>query len=85
MLSDEGLKRKHGEIDMHDSKKLTCVVEEKTSEAEEVKKFIYVFVFIKLTFLIFLSTNVRFLLLMKKKVFIFMCVFYDISLLYSIC
>ena len=37
MVSDEGLKIKHGEIDMHVSKKLSCAVEEKTSEAEEVK------------------------------------------------
>ena len=37
MVSDEGLKSKHGEIDMHVSKKLSCAVEEKTSEADEVK------------------------------------------------
>ncbi|GMN60739.1 hypothetical protein TIFTF001_029838 [Ficus carica] len=36
MVSDEGLKRKHGEIGVHESKKLTCAIEEKTSEAEEV-------------------------------------------------
>ena len=44
--SDEGLKRKHAEIDLDDSnesQKLTCVVEQKKTEAEEVKKtFIYV-------------------------------------------
>ncbi|GMN38294.1 hypothetical protein TIFTF001_007533 [Ficus carica] len=36
MVSDEGLKRKHGEIEVKDSKKLISAVEEKISEAEEV-------------------------------------------------
>ncbi|GMN39685.1 hypothetical protein TIFTF001_008906 [Ficus carica] len=35
MVSDEGLKRKHGEIEVKDSKKLISAVEEKISEAEE--------------------------------------------------
>ena len=87
-MSDKGLKRKQGEMDMHDSnesQKLTCAVEENTYQAEEVKKLDNVFMFIKLSFLIVLSTNVRFLLVMKKKVFIFMCVFDDMPPMYSIC
>ena len=87
-MSDKGLKRKQGEMDMHDSnesQKLTCAVEENTYEAEEVKKLDNVFMFIKLTFLIVPSTNVRFLLVMKKKVFIFMCVFDNMPPIYSIC
>ncbi|GMN69087.1 hypothetical protein TIFTF001_038138 [Ficus carica] len=35
MVSDEGLKRKHGEIEVKDSKKLISALEEKISEAEE--------------------------------------------------
>ena len=41
MGSDGGLKRKHAEIDFDDSnesRKLTCAVEEKITEAEEVSK-----------------------------------------------
>ena len=64
MVSDEGLKRKQGEIKVNDSKKLKSAVEEKISEAEEVKKLISVFMFKKFTFLIFFSKNVQFLLIM---------------------
>ncbi|GMN63944.1 hypothetical protein TIFTF001_033023 [Ficus carica] len=35
MVSDEGLKRKQGEIEVNDSKKLKSAIEEKISEAEE--------------------------------------------------
>ena len=87
-MSDKGLKRKQGEMDMHDSnesQKLTCAVEENTYQVEEVKKLDNVFMFIKLSFLIVLSTNVRFLLVMKKKVFIFITVFDDMPPMYSIC
>ena len=59
MVSNEGLKRKRGETEVNDSKKLISAVEEKISEAEEVKKLISVFMFIKFTFLIFFSKNVH--------------------------
>ena len=59
MVSNEGLKRKQGEIEVKDSKKLKSAVEDKISEAEEVKKLIFVFIFIKFTFLIFFSKNVH--------------------------
>ena len=76
--SDEGLKRKQVEIDMQDSnesQKLTSAVKQKTTEAEEVKN---IHLCLKLTFLIYISTNVHFLLIMKKKVFNVMCVKDDI-------
>ena len=64
MMSDEGLKREHREMEVNDSKKLISAVEEKISEAEGVKKLMFVFMFIKFTFLISFSKNVQFLLIM---------------------